>query len=241
MGTRARARVAGQAAGDHGAGEEQSPVASRLRPRLGRGGEHRFERERRNQRQTEHEPAMEVRPQRHHAEQRRGRRARGGAGREQAGDERLHRWQGQKVRPRQQHRRQRGHGEQAQHQDRQRRQHASEMTGEIAHRQRRCRRGQQHHAAPAADVPGQREAQLAQPLMRHPRRARQGEGERIGARHGAMGEHPLSGGNVPIGIRIAEQLARRGERCGKRQQGEDRREGGRAHRRSLPPMRLRAG
>ncbi len=207
----------------HGRGGEPEPAPPQDygAPAFRRRGQQRFQCERSDQRQAEHEAAMQVRPERHERQRGPARRPLLRPGADQFGGPDLHDRQRQQVRPRQQ--------AAAAHQQSER-QEADERkpvdpSAEVA-RQQPCgqagrRRGQQHHAAPAAAVERAAQEDLGQPLVGMPGRAGDGVGERIGVQHRAPRDHQLAGGHMPPGVRVVQDLG--GKRRQEDQQPGDRR------------------
>jgi hypothetical protein len=94
--------------------------------------------------------------------------------------------------------------------------HAERPAGKVAcdpeaHDKRRARGGgggQQHDAAPPAAAEGKRQQDFREPLVRDPGRARHRMAERVGARHGGVGDDPFAGRQMRPRVSVSEHSRR---------------------------------
>ncbi|WP_147144968.1 hypothetical protein [Reyranella soli] len=207
-----RFRFIGRDAGRHqrgnaelGPGDEQgAPLGGVSRTDQG------IEREGSRQQQAEREAAMHVGPQEHDQQQPEIGRPALLDGTHQARDPQEDQREHQHVRAGQQVRRR--------HDRRGRREQRRRQRPDVAHQQARQQRegeadhgGRKNgHAAPAAEVEGQRQQDLRQPLLGDPGLAGEGEGVGVDRGHRAVRQDPVADGDVPMRVGVAqERQARR--------------------------------
>ena len=193
------------AAGRERGDAEQRPSPGQRHAVLGSTGPERFQPDRSDQRQSQHEAAMQIGPQRQHRQQQPRRRRAAIGGRHQPAEECHHERERQHMRPRQevgtryQHR-------QRHEEDRARRIDIGvEQIHEDRDRGADRKRGQDHRPGPVQPSIGDGVEHLRQPGARHPGFAEPGERMDVGVRHRAMLDDPLPDPDLPQRVGIPQQ------------------------------------